>query len=83
VTPGFRRTIIARPNTVPCLERRRRPEPAHHGGDWDWSKGEPPMDNPAYYLRFCKTFNRMGGTLDYVCLDNIQFMLALYQALKG
>jgi hypothetical protein len=53
------------------------------GGDWDWSQGEPPMDNPAYYLRFCKTFYRMGGTLDYVCLDNIQFMLALYEALHG
>jgi hypothetical protein len=53
------------------------------GGDWDWSKGEPPMDNPAYYLRFCKSFYRMGGTLDYVCLDNRKFILGLYQALQG
>ena len=30
------------------------------GGDWDWSLGEPPADNPAYYLRFCKSFYRMG-----------------------
>lgn len=52
------------------------------GGNWDWSKGEPPMDNPAYYLRFCKSFYRMGGALDYVCLDNREFMLGLYQALK-
>lgn len=23
---------------------------------WDWQRdGEPPADNPAYYLRFCKT----------------------------
>ena len=22
------------------------------GGNWDWSRGEPPKDNPAYYLRF-------------------------------
>ena len=28
---------------------------------WDWSAGEPPMDNPAYYLRFMKTFNRMDA----------------------
>ena len=40
------------------------------GGGWDWSRGEPPRDSPAYYLRFCKTFARMGGTLDYLCGDN-------------
>jgi hypothetical protein len=40
------------------------------GGAWDWSAGEPPKDNPAYYLRFCKTFARMGGTLDYLQCDN-------------
>ena len=29
---------------------------------WDWQRdGEPPADNPTYYLRFCKTFSRMGG----------------------
>ena len=22
------------------------------GGNWDWSRGEPPKDSPAYYLRF-------------------------------
>jgi hypothetical protein len=47
------------------------------GGDWDWRSGEPPMAHPAYYLRFCKTFVRMGGTLDYLCMDNRQFLLAL------
>jgi hypothetical protein len=40
------------------------------GGDWDWSQGEPPKDHPAYYLRFCKSFYRMGGTVDYLCEDN-------------
>jgi hypothetical protein len=40
------------------------------GGNWDWTKGEPPKDHPAYYLRFCKTFVRMGGTFDYLCGDN-------------
>jgi hypothetical protein len=53
------------------------------GGGWDWSEGEPPMDNPAYYLRFCKTFFRMGGKLDYLCLDNIEFILSLYRALHS
>ena len=24
------------------------------GGGWDWTAGEPPKTNPAYYLRFCK-----------------------------
>jgi hypothetical protein len=54
-----------------------------NGGNWDWAKGEPPMDNPAYYLRFCKSFYRMGGTLDYICLDNIAFLLNLYHELKN
>ena len=52
------------------------------GGDWDWKKGEPPLDNPAYYLRFCKSFHRMGGALEYVCLDNREFLLALYNELE-
>ena len=25
--------------------------------------GEPPKTNPAYYLRFCKSYSRMGGAL--------------------
>ena len=49
---------------------------------WDWSKGEPPMDNPAYYLRFMKTFNRMGCPIDYTSIDNRDFLLHLYQRLK-
>ena len=51
-------------------------------GNWDWSKGEPPKDNPAYYLRFCKTFNRMGGSMRYVTADNRDFLLGLVQNLK-
>jgi len=53
------------------------------GGNWDWSQGEPPMDNPAYYLRFCKSFYRMRGTLDYICVDNRDFLLNLYGALNA
>jgi hypothetical protein len=50
--------------------------------DWDWQKnGEPPMDNPAYYLRYCKTFNRMGGEMHYQTADNRDFLLAIYQEL--
>lgn len=50
---------------------------------WDWkANGEPPQDDPAYYLRFCKTFSRMGGTMDYLSADNRDFLLALYQALS-
>ncbi len=45
---------------------------------WDWQRdGEPPMDNPAYYLRYCKTFSRMGGVMRYISLDNREFLLAL------
>jgi len=51
--------------------------------DWDWKRnGEPPIDNPAYYLRYCKTFNRMGGDMDYMTADNRDFILALYQKLN-
>jgi hypothetical protein len=50
--------------------------------DWDWQKdGEPPMDNPAYYLRYCKTFSRMGGEMHYLTADNRDFLLALYHEL--
>lgn len=72
-----------------AIQRIGRPISGHYlavidiqnGGNWDWAKGEPPMDNPAYYLRFCKTFYRMGGTLDYICLDNSEFLLSLYREL--
>jgi hypothetical protein len=50
--------------------------------DWDWQKkGEPPMENPAYYLRYCKTFSRMGGEMHYLTADNRDFLLTLYQEL--
>ena len=48
---------------------------------WDWSKGEPPKDNPAYYVRFCKSFSRMGGELAYAGIDNRVFLLNLYKCL--
>ena len=51
-------------------------------GSWDWSKGEPPKDNPAYYLRFMKTFSRMGGTSEYIQMDNRTFLHNLYHLLK-
>jgi hypothetical protein len=44
------------------------------GGNWDWSTGEPPKDNPAYYLRFCKSFARMGGAMRYLQCDNVGFL---------
>ena len=50
---------------------------------WDWGKGEPPEDHPDYYLRFNKTFHRMGGTLRYLALDNRDFLLGLLRALEG
>jgi hypothetical protein len=51
------------------------------GGGWDWSQGEPPHTNPAYYLRFCKSFYRMGGVLDYVHCDNRAFLVHLMRKL--
>lgn len=51
------------------------------GGEWDWSNGEPPITNPAYYLRFCKSYARMGGDMSYLQCDNITFMQHLRRAL--
>lgn len=51
------------------------------GGGWDWSAGEPPKTNPAYYLRFCKSYSRMGGSLNYLQCDNAAFIHNLYRRL--
>ena len=48
---------------------------------WDWTQGEPPHDNPDYYLRYNKSFSRMGGTMRYLSCDNRDFLLSLARAL--
>jgi hypothetical protein len=53
------------------------------GDTWDWSKGEPPKTHPAYYLRFCKSFSRMGGRMRYVQCDNLTFVHHLYHQLQA
>lgn len=53
------------------------------GGNWDWTKGEPPKDNPAYYLRFCKSFSRMGGAMHYLQCDNVAFVHNLLYRLES
>jgi len=53
------------------------------GGRWDWTQGEPPKTDPAYYLRFCKSFARMGGPMHYLQCDNVTFMHNLLWALTG
>jgi hypothetical protein len=51
---------------------------------WDWTRdGEPPVTDPSYYLRYCKTFSRMGGTMRYLQADNRDFLLTLLQALPS
>jgi hypothetical protein len=51
---------------------------------WDWLSGEePPQDDPAYYLRFCKTFSRMGGRMSYASADNRSWLVALLAALEA
>lgn len=51
------------------------------GGGWDWSTGEPPKSNPAYYLRFCKSYARMGGEMQYLQSDNAAFVHHLMKEL--
>lgn len=51
---------------------------------WDWQRdGEPPMEDPAYYLRYCKTFSRMGGIMRYLSADNRDFLLGIYHGLRA
>jgi hypothetical protein len=72
------------------LQARRRIVSGHKffvvdlqdGGRWDWSRGEPPKDNPAYYLRFCKSYSRMGGEMSYLQLDNVLFLQHLLRELN-
>ena len=52
------------------------------GGNWDWTRGEPPKTNAAYYLRFCKSFSRMGGAMHYVQADNLTFIHNLFNRLS-
>jgi len=49
---------------------------------WDWSQGEPPEDSPDYYLRYNKSFSRMGGNMRYLQADNRDFLLAVGQRLN-
>ena len=51
-------------------------------GGWDWTQGEPPKSNPAYYLRFCKSYARMGAAMNYLQCDNAAFIHHLYHALR-
>lgn len=52
------------------------------GGNWDWTQGEPPKTNAAYYLRFCKSYSRMGGAMHYLQCDNATFIHNLYHELN-
>lgn len=54
-------------------------------GNWNWkSKDEPSKNDPSYYLRFCKSFSRMGAKdIKYVQLDNRKFLLNLYHNLRS
>jgi hypothetical protein len=73
------------------LQKRRKIVQGHsmyvvdiqNGGHWDWSTGEPPKNNPAYYLRFCKSFSRMGGLMKYVQCDNVLFLHHLLRRLAA
>ena len=49
---------------------------------WDWSQGEPPESDPAYYLRYNKSFSRMGGTMRYLQADNRDLLLNLAHLLR-
>lgn len=49
--------------------------------DWDWRNGEPPENDPAYYVRYLKSFSRVGGRMSYIQADNRDFLLSLYEEL--
>jgi hypothetical protein len=72
------------------LQKGRAPVAGHSifvvdlqdGGGWDWAHGEPPKTNPAYYLRFCKSFSRMGAPMAYLQCDNAAFIQHLWKRLE-
>lgn len=88
MSPMIFEKSLAMANNLELQEKGKKIENYHilvndiQPGEWDWSKGEPPKTNPAYYLRFCKSFSRMGGKFDYLCMDNRKFIHNLYWALK-
>lgn len=49
---------------------------------WDWTQGEPPETHAEYYLRYNKSFSRMGCDVRYLTADNRDFLLALVHALR-
>lgn len=53
------------------------------GGGWDWNTGEPPKSSPAYYLRFCKSYSRTGGTMLYLQCTNTVFLHRLWVLLRS
>ena len=50
---------------------------------WDWSQREPPKNSPDYYLRFLKSFHRMGGSVRYIAADNRLLLHQIYVALRA
>ena len=55
--------------------------PTERTTPWSSFSTEPPKTNPAYYLRFCKSFSRMGARMQYLQCDNLAFVHHLYRAL--
>lgn len=49
---------------------------------WNWENGEPPKASPDYYLRFLKSFYRMGGAVRYISADNRKLLHNLYWRLR-
>ena len=49
--------------------------------DWNGAS-EPPRDDPAYYLRYCKTFSRAGARMRYASADNRSWLASLVLELE-
>lgn len=50
------------------------------GGGWDWTRGEPPKSNAAYYLRFCKSYSAWAAPCDTCRPINAAFVHALWKS---
>ncbi len=48
----------------------------------NWQNGEPGKTQSDYYLRYHKTFSRMGGQFEYLQMDNRAFVQNLYHAIE-
>ena len=86
MAPQVMEKAVSAANNLRLAQGQRQLSPLFAVNDlvpsqWDWSTGEPPADHSAYYMRFCKSFSRLGGEMIYIGADNRVFLQNLLSRL--